>query len=142
MENNDIEEPTVRRTGKGQRIRRMASQVYLPRLIKRDYAFHQSSNRVCVKNENMKQLFPLLFRDWFHVMMRVNWYFSLPFFLLIWFGMIYVFALAYMWIDRKNKKLDCGLAEPGVPIDLATAYAFSLETCTTVGCKFDVSIAI
>ena len=47
-----------------------------------------------------------------------------------------MFAGIYMWVDSNYKYDDCGLGEPGSPIEWGTAFAFSLETCTTVGCKY------
>jgi len=41
---------------KSKRILRMMSQVYLPRLITRDYPYNQSSNRVEIVNENTNPL--------------------------------------------------------------------------------------
>ena len=65
-------------------------------------------------------------------------YVSFPIFVAIWYGMIWVFALVFTRVDSSyfNRDKDCGLAEPGIPITLSAAYAFSLETCTTVGCEY------
>jgi len=118
-----------------QRIARRKSQVSLPRLITRDYPYNQSSNRVQVFNENSKAIFWLYVRDWFHVMLRVPWYFSFFCVIFVWYLMIWVFAAVFVLVDSNtfNRNKDCGLGEPGIPITMATAYAFSLETCTTVG---------
>ena len=115
----------------------MMSQVYLPRLIIRDYPYDQSSNRVRIYNKNVKQLFTLFARDWFHVLLRVPWFISFPIIILIWYLMIWVFAYFYLFINNNKDNLakDCGLGQSGVVITLGTAYAFSLETCTTVGCE-------
>ena len=119
------------------RIPRRMSQVYLPRLITRDYPFHQSSNCVQVFPKHAKKLFWLYVKDWFHVSLRVPAYISFPAFLLFWYLMIWVFAATYRMVDSSNVNLDkdCGLGEPGIPITMASAYAFSLETTTTVGCE-------
>jgi len=118
-----------------QRIHRQASKVFLPRLIPRDYPYHQSSNRVQVFNQHRDQIFRLAIKDWFHVILRMKSYVSFPIFVAIWYGMIWVFALVFTMVDSSNfnRDKDCGLAEPGIPITLSAAYAFSLETCTTVG---------
>lgn len=117
------------------RIPRHKSQVFLPRLITRDYPFNQSSNRVQVLNANIEKLIPLYFKDWFHVMLRIRWYWSLSGFLLVWYFMIWFFAWIYVGVDGagKNREKNCGLGDPGVPLTMSAAYAFSLETCTTVG---------
>ena len=120
-----------------QRIHKMKSQVHLPRLIARDYPYEQSSNRVRIQNENVKPVISLYIRDWFHFLLRVPWFISIPIVILIWYVMIVVFAYIYFYVDRSNANLnkDCGLGEPDMPISFAAAYAFSLETCTTVGCE-------
>lgn len=122
----------------GHRIARHRSQVYLPRLITRDYAFHQSSNVVQVFNKNKYAIRRLFLKDWFHVMLRFPGMATITILLLTWWAMIWVFAYVFLYIDSNNFNLnkDCGLGDPGEPINLSTAYAFSLETCTTVGCEF------
>ena len=129
--------PTTRKK-RSRRIQRRDSHVFLPRLIKRDYPYDQSSNRVRIVNKHQKHLVPLLIKDSFHVLLRVKWYVSLPLITVVWYAMIWIFAFFYMWIDGSNFNLakDCGLGEPDNPIGFATAYAFSLETCTTVGCEY------
>jgi Inward rectifier potassium channel transmembrane domain len=47
--------------------------------------------------------------------------------------MIIVFAGLYMLFDRHNGSINCGLAKDDMPIQFGGAFAFSLETCTTVG---------
>jgi hypothetical protein len=127
-----------------QRIPRRRSQVRLPRLITRDYPYNQSSNRVQVFNENSKAIFKLYVRDWFHVMLRVSWYISFFCIIIVWYLMIWVFAAIFVLVDSNtfNRNKDCGLGEPGIPITMATAYAFSLETCTTVGCEYKCNTSI
>jgi len=134
-QNTSGEIRTTTRKESSRRIQRKDSQVFLPRLIKRDYPYDQSSNRVRIVNKHQKQLFPLLIKDSFHVLLRVKWYVSLPLITIVWYAMIWVFAFFYMLIDGSNfnHAKDCGLGEPENPIGFATAYAFSLETCTTVG---------
>jgi hypothetical protein len=120
---------------RSRRIQRMQSQVYLPRLIKRNYPFYQSSNRVQIFTENKKPTYRLYLKDWFHVGLRMSWYVSFPAFIVVWYALIWVFAILYHLIDSSPNNIakECGLGEPNIPISLATAYAFSLETCTTVG---------
>jgi len=53
--------------------------------------------------------------------------------LLVWTLAIICFAGFYMAADRQDPSTDCGLGPPGRPIQFYGAFAFSLETCTTVG---------
>mmetsp|Transcript_10672 Transcript_10672/g.25687 ORF Transcript_10672/g.25687 Transcript_10672/m.25687 type:complete len:509 (-) Transcript_10672:93-1619(-) len=117
------------------RIQRRLSQVNLPRLVDRDLPYDQSSSRVQVLNDNMKPLFRLLVRDWFHVVLRIPWYYSFTTIIGVWYLAIWIFAWLFVYVDgsNHNRNMDCGLGEPGNPISLSAAYAFSLETCTTVG---------
>lgn len=126
------------------RIRRQASKVFLPRLITRDYPYHQSSNRVQVFPKHQKAVFRLYIKTYFYVLLRVPFIYSFPILMLIWYLMIWVFAFIYQLVDSNNFNLnkDCGLGDPGVVITIHTAYAFSLETCTTVGCEYQRSISL
>jgi hypothetical protein len=104
--------------------------------VDRNYPFHQSQNRIAVKNENhFSHIFPLLIKDWFHVCLRIPVWISVSVLLLIWTIFIFIFAAVYVHIDEKWLDRDCGLGEPNSAIQFGTAFAFSLETCTTVGCK-------
>lgn len=48
--------------------------------------------------------------------------------------MIILFGAAYVGIDHYDPTVNCGLnPEEGIPINFGSAFAFSLETCTTVG---------
>jgi len=138
---NCISRPTIVHHGhrapirKSRRILRMMSQVYLPRLITRDYPFQQSSNRVEIVNENTKSLWGLLIKDWFHILLRLPSWVSLPAFAIIWYIFIWVWAFIYQHISNtpSNYSKDCGLGSANETLTIMTAYAFSLETCTTVG---------
>jgi hypothetical protein len=117
-------------------LRPTRSNVQLPRLVNRDLPFHQSSNKIAVSNQkHYSNVWPLLVRDWFHVMLRLPTWSSVTMLLATWTGMILMFAGIYVGLDNKNKNYDCGLGPPGQPIAWGTSFAFSLETCTTVGCK-------
>ena len=121
------------------RLRSTKSFVNLPRLVRQDMPFHQSRNKLSVKNEqHYSKIWKLLLTDWFHVMLRLPTWFSVSMLLCTWTAVILMFAAIYVAIDTQNKEIDCGLGEPGFPIAWATSFAFSLETCTTVGCKFVV----
>lgn len=80
----------------------------------------------------------LLIKDWFHVLLRLPSWISLPAFIIIWYISIWVWAAIYQYISNKssNFEKDCGLGSPNVTLSIMTAYAFSLETCTTVGCEY------
>lgn len=105
----------------------------IPRLIPRNLAFGQSKNVIRVSHNHRWRIFWLLRHDWFHAGLRFPT--SVSFFLLlsIWTIMIVLFALLYVGIDNKDPLLECGLGLSGSPISFAGAFAFSLETCTTVG---------
>jgi len=106
-----------------------------PRLIDRNLPFHQSKNKVHIHHGHSRgDLYRLLKYNWFHVFLRIKTPKSLSVLLLIWTCMILVFAALYAAVDRANLNVDCGLGnDPTVPITYYTAFAFSLETCTTVG---------
>jgi hypothetical protein len=133
-----VQEPVNKRSGLRKRkgLSRTTSSVFLPRLVKRNLPFHQSSNRIAVKNEKKRShILPLLMRDWFHVLLRMPVLASTTAMLSLWTVSILLFAAIYVRIDSVNLGTDCGLGPPGKPIPFGTAFAFSLETCTTVGCK-------
>eukprot|EP00538_Stauroneis_constricta_P013167 CAMPEP_0119558454 /NCGR_PEP_ID=MMETSP1352-20130426/10797_1 /TAXON_ID=265584 /ORGANISM="Stauroneis constricta, Strain CCMP1120" /LENGTH=580 /DNA_ID=CAMNT_0007605823 /DNA_START=62 /DNA_END=1804 /DNA_ORIENTATION=+ len=107
---------------------------FLPRLIARNLPYEQSKNKFSVYNNNRhRDIYRLYLLNWFHVLLRWSVYKSVPLLLCVWTICILFFAGIYCGIDNMNKDLDCGLGDPGVPIKWATAFAFSLETCTTVG---------
>ena len=106
-------------------------------MVERNLTYHQSKNKIHISNVNGKDMiWTLLMRDWFHVLLRYPFGLSILGLLTIWTCMILFFAGAYVWVDSKYDDLDCGLGQPGDPIKWGTAFAFSLETCTTVGCTF------
>jgi hypothetical protein len=110
--------------------------VFLPRFVSRDLPFHQSSNLVKITNINQaKHLWKLVMIDWFHSLLRLPPYISITFLLSLWILLITIFASIYMYVDYINIHVDCGLGTIGSPIPFAGAFAFSLETQTTVGCK-------
>ena len=118
-------------------LRSTKSYVQLPRLVNRDMPFHQSRNRISVANErHYSKIWRLFLEDWFHCLLRMPTYLSVPLLLGIWTAVILMFAAIYVYIDTSNKYADCGLGDPGIPIAWGTSFAFSLETCTTVGCKY------
>lgn len=113
-------------------FRRAPSKI--PRMVKRDLVFEQSSNIIAMRHgQGFFGLFWLLRHDWFHALLRFPTLHSLGCLLLIWTLMIILFAGIYMGVDRRNPELSCGLGTAGDPIQFGAAFAFSLETCTTVG---------
>jgi hypothetical protein len=60
-------------------------------------------------------------------------YQSLFLLLLSWTFVIIVFAGFYMAVNQRDPQINCGLGPSGNPIHFPGAFAFSLETCTTVG---------
>ena len=104
------------------------------RLVKRDLPFFQSKNRLQVTNQHTSmRLFSLLQGDWFHVVLRMNFATSLLLLLSGWTVAIIIFAGIYMAVDSSSESMNCGLGDSGEPIHFGPAFAFSLETCTTVG---------
>ena len=104
-----------------------------PRFIERNRPFGQSRNRVNVKHNHGIKIYTLLRHDWFHVLLRRPAWQSVSMLLTTWTVFIIIFASLYVWVDNQNPQLDCGLGPAGSPIEFAGAFAFSLETCTTVG---------
>lgn len=88
------------------------------------------------KPQNKQRFFKigkLIQHDWFHVLLRRPTWESLLFLLVIWTVAIIIFAGFYMAADRNDPAVNCGLGMAESPIEFHGAFAFSLETCTTVG---------
>lgn len=105
-----------------------------PRLVHRNLPFKQSKNTVNVIHNSGWRIYILLQHDWFHVLLRVPTWQSLPVLLTIWTSMILVFAALYVWVDQSHSDLACVIGLEGNPITFGSSFAFSLETTTTVGC--------
>lgn len=108
----------------------------IPRLVHRNLPFQQSRQEIAVVNKTNYKSFKvqrILSQDWYHVFLRQPTWFSLCGLLLFWTTAIIVFALIYQKIDRDNPTTECGLGKVNEPISFTPAFAFSLETCTTVG---------
>ena len=110
-----------------------------PRLVRRNLPYHQSNNKFNVKAKYGKHRWTLLWHyinhDPFHVMLRWSTPVSLTFLLTVWTFFILIFAEIYIAVDRANPHVDCGLHPDGdgSTLDFHTAFAFSVETSTTVG---------
>jgi len=115
------------------------SDVPVPRLVERNLSFHQSKNIFNVKNNYKKHQWELFWsilnRDLFHVSLRLRTFTSLFILCFLWTAFIIVFAVIYIIADKLNPGVDCGLGVEGdgTTIPFYTAFAFSLETSTTVG---------
>eukprot|EP00541_Cyclophora_tenuis_P008149 CAMPEP_0116540964 /NCGR_PEP_ID=MMETSP0397-20121206/230_1 /TAXON_ID=216820 /ORGANISM="Cyclophora tenuis, Strain ECT3854" /LENGTH=430 /DNA_ID=CAMNT_0004064875 /DNA_START=22 /DNA_END=1314 /DNA_ORIENTATION=- len=96
-----------------------------PRLVERNLPYNQSRNKL----QMLKHLKGLRFEDWFHVALRMSTSTSLLILLILWTLVICAFALIYKWVDAAYVGTDCGLG----PLSYGAYFAFSLETCTTVG---------
>lgn len=112
---------------------RCGSQVFLPRLIRRDLPFHQSKNRVQVRSKHT--VWWLMWYDWFHILLRAPTHITISALLMLWTASIVLWALIYVFVDTNQVEKDCGLGEPGYPIGFGTGFAFSMITASTVGCK-------
>ena len=113
---------------------------FYPRLIKRDLDYYQSSNSVNVQNVETYRspIIPstikyVLSRNWFHILLRWPTFHSIPFLVALWFLGVVIFAHIYKVVDSNTPYEQCRLGEPGTPIAFSAAFAFSLQTCTTVG---------
>lgn len=109
----------------------------IPRLVRRDLPAFQSNNRFVVKQRLSRSQWWLLRHDWFHVFLNRPVPFAIFSMLFVWTLMIIFFAFLYIRLDKKSPEEVCGLGMDGEPITFRAAFAFSLETCTTVG-KFVV----
>jgi len=105
------------------------------RLVERDLPYHQSMNSLRVRHQTTKpvRFFHWYVEDWFHVLLRFRTIVSIAIFVAIWTSFLLLFSGIYVAIDRNNPNIDCGLGTIGNPITFYTAFAFSLETTTTVG---------
>jgi Inward rectifier potassium channel transmembrane domain/Inward rectifier potassium channel C-terminal domain len=105
----------------------------LPRLVQRNRAFYQSSNKVHIKHNQGARILKLLRFNWFHVFLRWPTKWSLFMLLSLWTLSILFFALLYVAHDNIEPSQSCGLGAANDPMEFAGAFAFSLQTCTTVG---------
>ncbi len=123
-----------RRENPTRQVTQRGTQVFLPRMILRNMPFKQSNNQCQVVNKytSKSSLNKLLLSDWFHVLLRIKMHYSICALLSLWLGMILFFAFVYVRIDLFYDG-NCGLGIPPASISFPAAFAFSLETCTTVG---------
>ena len=109
----------------------------MERLIARDLPYHQSSNSLSVRHQtsrsNKLRFFHWYIDDWFHVLLRFRTVASACLFVVLWTTVLIIFAAIYVHVDGKNPKENCGLSVAPNTIGFYGAFAFSLETATTVG---------
>lgn len=117
----------------GMMSHREEGESFLPRLVLRNRPYGQSTNKIHISHNQGWKIFALLKHNWFHALLRQPTSRSLPMLMSIWTGAILFFAGLYVWQDSNDTKMECGLGDAGNPIHWAGAFAFSLETCTTVG---------
>lgn len=114
---------------------------FYPRLIPRNLPFQQSQNRVKIQNVETYNipLIPstikyILTHSWFHILLSWPTIASLSFLVALWLLYVIFFACVYFVIDSISINNKCALSNiPNQPISFSGAFAFSLETCTTVG---------
>ena len=109
------------------------SESYLPRLVLRNRPFGQSANKVHIEHNQGYRIYSLLKHNWFHAFLRWPSKISITMLMAAWTGSILIFALLYVWYDISNANEKCGLGQDEQPMTFGQAFAFSLETCTTVG---------
>jgi Inward rectifier potassium channel transmembrane domain len=107
------------------------------RLVARNLPFYQSKNRYQMmtkssisKNEVWRLRY---YFDLFHVLIRQQTWISLSVLLITWTGFIILFSGLYYAVDHANPDVQCGLGRAGKPLTYRASFAFSLQTCTTVG---------
>ena len=77
--------------------------------------------------------------DWFHIFLRVPTTIAILVLIVIWTVSILFFTVVYIMVDGgsfgNNSNIDkaCGLSGSGSHIHFAAAFAFAMETATTVG---------
>lgn len=105
----------------------------LPRLVERNLPFGQSRNQIRVHHNLGWRIFNLVRNDLFHVLMTLPTLVSLVGLIVLWTGVIVLYGALYVLFDHHDPEVSCGLGTVGEPIGFGAAFAFSLETCTTVG---------
>lgn len=117
----------------------VAATAPLQRLVERDLPYHQSSNSLRIRPQSSKRnasglrFIHWYIEDWFHVLLRLRTAVSILMFVTIWTLFLLFFAGVYVLVDSKDPEIDCGLGKVNNPIHFSGAFAFSLETTTTVG---------
>ena len=105
----------------------------LPRLVRRNLAFSQSDNKIQVLHNYGWKILRLTSYDYFHVFLRFSLWHILFILVCAWTLNVLFFAGIYMAVNPRELGNQCSLGLRGGPITFATAWGFSLQTCTTVG---------
>ena len=105
----------------------------LPRLVDRNRAFHQSSNKVHLRHNQGINIYRLLRFNWFHVFLRWPTKYSFFFLVSVWTGALLFFAALYVLHDEMNRGTHCVIGKNGEVIHFTAAFAFALETTATNG---------
>jgi hypothetical protein len=95
--------------------------------------FNQSRNVFQIMHNQGYKIGRLIRHDYFHVLLRLKPWKTLSMMLLLWTLIIVAFGGFYMSVDDSKPGSNCGLGLKGAPVTYATAFAFSLQTCTTTG---------
>ena len=108
----------------------------ITRLIQRNLPFRQSRNVVNLRHlpgVDAWERAKLIKEDWFHVLLRRPTGVSIFSLLAIWTLFIFIFASIYQGVDNAYEFTDCGLSSSFGKLSFGGFFAFSLQTCTTVG---------
>lgn len=105
----------------------------IPRYVERNLPFSQSRNKVAVYHNQGFRIGRLVRHDLFHILLRLKLYISLTMLLFVWTVAVVLFAALYLGIDRRDVDTTCSLFGVNGPINFHGAFAFSLQTTTTVG---------
>jgi hypothetical protein len=81
------------------------------RLCVRDLPFHQSSNKLRIRNSKRARMGRLLSEDWFHVFLRLTTIESITYLIVCWTVFILIFAGFYVAADTVQPDVDCGLTK-------------------------------
>ena len=102
------------------------------RLVRRDSAFHQSSGKINMhRGLRADRLLGLAKRDWYHVLLSMKSR-SLLLVIACTFTLVVVFY-AFMFMLADHSLEGCGIAPRGQRASFYNAFAFALETLTTIG---------
>ena len=99
------------------------------RLVRRDSPFSQSGQRVYMRRGGAH--WGIALRDLFHVVLTLPTGWVALGMIVTYTCVILLYAFLYMLVD--GPEIDCGLGPKGEALSMYNAFAFSLETLTTIG---------
>ena len=110
-----------------------ASKSRRHRLVRRDFPFNQSSGKIFMARSGwgIKALREIATKDWFHVLIEAHLLILCLTTVILYTLIILVFTACYILVDGRGA--NCGLAPEGEQVSFQTAFAFSIETMTTIG---------